>query len=120
MESAYVPYVSRPVLAVDGEDEPEISDGVIAAMVEETVTGLFRCEVTLVNYGTRPGSAVTPNYLYFDRTTLDFGKGITLKLGPDAEPLFEGRITALEADYPSGGSARLTLLAEDGDRKSGV
>lgn len=106
-------YISRVDLDVDGHAQPQLSQNVRAAFAEETSDGLFRCEITLNNFGaTASGQA---DYLYFERETFDFGKEIVLRLGPGdpREQVFAGRITALEADYPAGGGSQLVVLAED-------
>ena len=106
-------YTSRAHVEIDGQENAAISRDAIAALVEETVEGLYRCEITLTNFGTsRNGQS---DYLYFNRETLDFGKEISLRLGPGNPPeqVFTGFITALEAEYLDGGGARLRVLAED-------
>lgn len=106
-------YVSRPAIAVDGADEPRISLDILSALVEETAEGLYRCEITLNNYGsTDSGEA---DYRYFGRDTLDFGKPVELRMGPGDPPeaVFEGAITGLEATFPPDGMSRLVILAED-------
>ncbi|MBL8160918.1 MAG: phage late control D family protein, partial [Anaerolineae bacterium] len=106
-------YISRPDLSIDGQRDDDLSANVLAALVEETIDGLFRCELILNNFGA--GTSGKVDYLYLDRRTLDFGKRIALGLGPGTPPksVFEGRITALEGEYPYGGGARLIVLAED-------
>jgi hypothetical protein len=106
-------YISLPHVLIDGQADEALSANVLAALVEETVDGLFRCEIILNNFGALPSGEV--GYLYFDRRTLDFGKAIALGLGPGTPPksVFEGYITALEGEYPVGGGGRLIVLAED-------
>src|SRR4029077_14901009 len=53
----------------------------------------------------------TSDFLLFDRKTLDFGKELKITLGTTT--MFVGKITALEARYPEGGSPSLVALAED-------
>ena len=68
----------------------------------------YRCESTFGNWGPVGNSL---GYLYFDRQTLDFGKLFQVKL--NAIPLFDGRITALEAQFPESVTPEITVRAED-------
>jgi uncharacterized protein len=106
-------YVSRPFVLINGTVNEFVSQCVLAALVEETIDGLFRCEMVLNNFG--EGEASQFDYLFFKRDLLDFGNEIGLRLGPTSPPtkVFSGRITALEAEYPVGGGARIVVLAED-------
>lgn len=99
---------ARPVIALDGRDQPGLSDGLTRLAVSEDTEGLYRCEATFGNWGDVGGRA---DYLYFDRRTFDFGKGLRVTL--HGNTLFDGRITALEAQYQESGPRRLGVLAED-------
>ncbi len=55
---------------------PDMTRDGITALVEETTEGLFRCEVTFVNFGA--GDNGRPDYLYFGRDIIDFGKEISV------------------------------------------
>lgn len=77
-------------------------------LIAEDLNGLYRCEATFGNWGEVDGAS---NFLYFDRRSLDFGKAFKVKLGIDT--LFEGRISALEGNFPEGQSPEITVLAED-------
>lgn len=105
-------YVSRPVVLLDGQTNNALSTDILTLLVEETTEGLFRCEATFNNFGAHGSDA---DYLYFGRDILDFGKDFAIKLGPgdEARQVFKGRISALEAEYPSGGGGLLVALAED-------
>ncbi|HET6438803.1 MAG TPA: hypothetical protein VFG59_12115 [Anaeromyxobacter sp.] len=99
---------ARPTLTLGGKDSPELAERLLELSVEETTDGLSRCEARFGNWGAT-GSAV--GFLYFDRKTLDFGKA--LEVGYGGGTLFEGRITALEADFPEGAPPAISALAED-------
>jgi uncharacterized protein len=106
---------SRPTIAVDGLESPSLTGGQLRARVREDVHGLYDCELEFGNWGpahpARPASGEQPNFLLFDRRSLDFGK--ELRVSVAAEPIFTGRITGLEARYPAGGAPSLVALAED-------
>lgn len=99
---------ARPTIDVGGQHRAALEQGLLEMLVAEDVTGLYRCEARFGNWGEVNGSA---GFLYFDRAVLDFGKPFVVKLG-DA-PIFDGRIMGLEAEFPDGRGAELTVLAED-------
>ncbi len=99
---------ARPVVALDGREESALSDGLTTLAIAEDTAGLYRCEATFGNWGD-VGSR--PDYLYFDRRTIDFGKA--MKVTMHGHTLFDGRITALEAQYHDKGPRNLNVLAED-------
>jgi phage protein D len=105
-------YASTPTLKVDGAAKPALAVQLSSVFVEETTLGLFRCEATFTNWGTKGDHA---DFLFFDRQTLDFGKEFSVEFGPPGSqtPLFKGRITGLEAHYPKSSEPLLTVLAED-------
>ena len=105
-------YTARPAVQVDGQDAPDLSDGLLTLLVEETTAGLYRCEATFGNWGTGNGDV---DFLYFDRRLLDFGKpfGVTAGAGEGAREIFNGRIMALEAHYPQTRPPEIVVLAED-------
>jgi len=106
-------YTSRAHVLIDGQVHQAATRDAVAALVEETIEGLYRCEITLTNFGQTQDRRT--DYLYLGRDPLDFGKEIGLGLGPGDPPatVFTGRITALEAEYLEGSGARLRVLAED-------
>jgi uncharacterized protein len=99
---------ARPRLHVAGEHQPRLEQGLSRMEIVETIQGLYRCEAEFINSGE---GAPPPNFLYFDRALLDFGKPFAVKL--DADTLFEGRIMALEGHFPAGAPPMITVLAED-------
>lgn len=103
---------ARPDIRVNGEERPELTDGLLNLVVEERREGLYRCEATFGNWGTKNGSMA---YLYLDREVLEFGRPFSVLAGDgDAEAIvFEGRITGLEAQYPQDRPPEITVLAED-------
>lgn len=106
-------YASRPRLRLDGELMQELGDSLLQSLfVEESTVGLFRCEASFVNWGPKDGQV---GYLFFDRRTLDFGKTLAVEFGPPEEsgPIFAGRISGLEANFPSGRPPEFLVLAED-------
>jgi len=99
---------SRPTLAVDGTDSATLTGGLLRLRVRADVHGLSNCEAEFGNWGPHGDAS---DFLFFDRSLLDFGKELAVKIGTTA--LFSGRITALEARYPQGNTPSLVVLAED-------
>jgi phage protein D len=105
-------YASTPTLKVDGTANASLAVTLQSLLVEETTLGLFRCEATFSNWGTKDDHA---DFLLFDRRTLDFGKELSIEFGPPGSQsqVFKGRVAGMEAHYPSGSEPLLTVLAED-------
>lgn len=99
---------ARPRISLAGNDEPALAAGLITLLIVETTQGLYRCEATFGNWGEVDGA---PGFLYFDRRKIDFGKALQIK--KDDELLFDGRITAIEARFPSESPPEIVVLAED-------
>lgn len=99
---------ARPTFLVDGQNMATISDGLLGLLIVENSNGLYRCEALFGNWGSVNGGQ---GFLYFDRKVIDFGKSLTVKYGTDT--LFDGRITALEANFLEGRPPELNVLAED-------
>ncbi|HEX5749544.1 MAG TPA: contractile injection system protein, VgrG/Pvc8 family [Archangium sp.] len=99
---------SRPTFHVGGQEIATLGGGLLALTIEEDTGGLYRCEATFGNWGAVSGGI---GFLYFDRKTLDFGKGFQVRLGRDT--LFDGRISALEGRFQENGPPEVAVLAED-------
>src|SRR5438105_8014733 len=99
---------TRPTIAVGGQDDQSLSEGLVDLRIEENVDGLYHCEAAFGNWGPKDG---TTTFLYFDRSKLDFGKELKVKSGGDV--VFTGRVTGIEARYPEGSPPTVTVLAED-------
>lgn len=99
---------AQPTFKVDGQEQAALGLGLLELCIEETVQGLYRCEVMFGNLGPRDGGT---DFLYFDRKLIDFGKAFEVRLGTDT--LFEGRITALEGAFLESTPPALTVLVED-------
>lgn len=103
---------AEAALSVEGEPQPRLAAAVLSLTVVETTEGLSHCEMRLGNWGDR-GSG--PDYLYFDRDLLDFGKTLTITLGAGAEEarVFQGRMSALEGQFLTGEPPQILVLLED-------
>ena len=101
---------TQPTIEIAGQENAELSGGLIGLLIEETNCGLYRCEALFGNWGARSGGAA---FLYFDRRTLDFGKELKVRFGQTTA--FEGRVMGLEANFPEDGrgTPEINVLAED-------
>lgn len=93
---------------VEGREHAALIGGLLELVIHETSDGLYRCEALFNNWG--PTGSGT-GFLHFDRSVLDFGKRFEVQVSDNT--LFDGRITALEADFPAGGAPCLRIFAED-------
>jgi phage protein D len=100
--------IARPTINVGGQDSASLAQGLLSLLVAENTNGLYRCEAQFGNWGPTDNRL---GFLYFDRQTLDFGKAFKVKLG--TATIFDGRITAMEAQFPEGRPSELNVLAED-------
>jgi len=99
---------SRPSFVVGGQEEASLSQGLLTLSIEENVHGLYHCDARFGNWGPK-GSSI--DFLYFDRQKLDFGKAIQVML--DQDKMFDGRVSAIEADFPEGSPPEIGVLLED-------
>jgi phage protein D len=99
---------SRPTVVVNNEVNGPLGGGLLTLMIVENTNGLYRCEAKFGNWGEKNS---TTDFLYFDRTVLEFGKDFEIKLGNDS--IFKGKIMGLEGNFPEGQSPEISVLAED-------
>ena len=93
---------------VGGADQGPLSGSLLSLAIREDTQGLYRCEASFGNWGDVGG---TPGFLYFDGSTINFGKDFEVTYASDT--LFKGKIFAIEAHYPEGGPPAITVLVED-------
>ena len=99
---------SRPTVVVGSEANGPLGGGMLSMTIIENTNGLYRCEAKFGNWGEKNSST---DFLYFDRSVLDFGKDFEIKLGNDS--IFKGKIMGLEGNFPEGQSPEISVLAED-------
>ncbi|HEX6660514.1 MAG TPA: hypothetical protein VF067_01420 [Sphingomicrobium sp.] len=98
---------ARPTIEVDGKRNAVLEAALLSYELGDSLEAMARAELTFGNWG----GENEPGFQHFDRRTLEFGKSLKIKMNDGV--LFEGRITALGADYPEGAPPTITILAED-------
>jgi phage protein D len=98
---------ARPALEIGGERRTNLESALLSMTLTDAVDDMARAEFSFGNWG-GPDS---PGFQHFDRKILEFGKDVVVKLADDI--MFEGRITAIVADFPDGGPPTVGVLAED-------
>ena len=98
---------SRPSIEIDGKPQARLEAALVSYELADRIDSMARAELCFGNWG----GADHPGFQHFDRSTLEFGKALVVRQG-DAK-LFEGRITAIAADYPEGAPPQISVLAED-------
>src|SRR5258706_14684544 len=96
---------SRPSFFVGGREDTSLSQGLLTLCVSENVHGLYHCEARFGNWGPKGNSI---DFLYLDRKKLDFGKAVQVKL--DQDKMFDGRISAMEAEFAEGSPPEIAVL----------
>jgi phage protein D len=98
---------ARPSIEIEGQRDATLTAALLALDILDSEDGMARCELLFGNWG-GPDKA---GFQHFDRTRLEFGKAIQVKLANDS--LFEGRISAIHGQFPDGGPPRIGIYAED-------
>jgi phage protein D len=105
---AVLPYrPARPTLEIDGSRQERLESALLTMEIADSVDAIARAELVFGNWGGPDSSG----FQHFDRKTIEFGKSIVIKIAEST--LFEGRITAITADYPDGGPPTIGVLADD-------
>jgi uncharacterized protein len=99
---------SRPSFVLGGQEETSLGQGLLELNIMENVHGMYHCEARFGNWGPKANAV---DFLYFDRQKLDFGKALQVKL--DSDKMFDGRISAIEAEFKEGSPPEIAVLLED-------
>jgi len=106
-----VAYASTPRITLSGDLKPAVMADLLELEVNDHIHGFTSLRATFANWGfTGQGQGS----LYLDRSKFDFGAPITVGFGPDTGTvLFDGAISAINADFPAFGPGTVTVCAED-------
>jgi uncharacterized protein len=105
---------TTPVFDVEGEVKDELARDLVRLEVDETTAGLKTLTARLLAQGSRPGDP-DQGLLYLDGAMLDFGKKITVSIGPAdaARTIFEGLVSGLEVNFHEGRPPEVLVFCED-------
>jgi len=105
---------TAPIFKLDGEAHGDLARDLRRLEIEETTAGLKRLTARLVAQGA-PVEGAEQRLLYLDGATVDFGKRLQVVLGasPAAYEVFDGWISALEAQFREGREPEVQVCAED-------
>lgn len=107
-------FSTAPVFSVDGTVKGELARDLLRLEVEEDTAGLRTLMASFIAQGPQSGEAADVQ-LYLDGAVLDFGRRLSVSIGPPdgARRIFDGVISALEADFAGGRVPRVAVFAED-------
>jgi phage protein D len=106
-------YSAIPTVQVDGQLNDKVSAQLLEMKMCEHEAGMSNLELRFSNFGSFSGGLA--DQVFEDGTILKLGAGLIVYAGLVTSPteIFRGRITALEAIFPSEGPPELLVLAED-------
>jgi phage protein D len=105
---------AAPRISVGDEILPELTRDLVFLKVSEANDGLRKLEARLVAFG--PADGVDhDSLLYLDGNRFDFGSEIKVEIGTEEtrQTIFEGRISAISAEFEEGNEPEVILCAED-------
>jgi Bacteriophage probable baseplate hub protein len=100
--------ISRPSIYIGGQEDSGLAQALLQMAISESVHGLYHCEARFGNWGPKGNSI---GFMYFDRSKLDFGKPMQIKI--DQAKIFDGRISALEGNFAEARPPEIAVLLED-------
>lgn len=105
-------YSARPVVRFNGRDEDRVGDRLVSLKLEEQEGGLCSLELRFMNLMSNEDGSAEPAFPNDD--IIKLGAEVEVELGPseDNEPMFKGKVTAMEEIYGEEAPA-FVVLAED-------
>ena len=105
---------AAPIFLVDGERQGRLATSLVRLEIEEDVHGMKRLEARFTAWG-RERHQFDEEERYLDGRLFDFGARIEVTLGRPAEArtVFNGAISAIEAEYREGVEPEVVVFAED-------
>lgn len=106
-------YSAIPTVQVDGNLNDKVTAQLLGMKMCEHEGGMSNLELRFSNFGSFAGGLA--DQVFEDGTILKLGAALTVYAGLVTSPteIFRGKITALEAFFPSSGPPELMVLAED-------
>lgn len=106
-------YSARPTVRIDSEEYPKVSELILAMEMIEREGGMSALELRVSNVASDPAGSA--DLAFEDNKILKLGAKIQIYCGDETAPqeVFQGLITALEAEFPEQSPPELVVLAED-------
>lgn len=106
-------YSAIPTIQVDGQANDKVTAQLLAMDMREKEGGMSALELRFSNFGSFAGGL--GDLVFEDGAVLKLGAALQVYAGEVSSPteIFRGKITALEAVFPSEGPPDLVVLAED-------
>jgi len=106
-------YSAIPTVMVDGQFNDKVTAQLLSMRMHEHEAGMSDLELRFSNFGSFQGGLA--DQVFEDGTILKLGAALIVYAGDVSSPteIFRGKVTALEAIFPSNGPPELVLLAED-------
>src|SRR5207344_431566 len=106
-------FATSPTIEINGQSYPLVQTNLVVLRMREALGGLSSLELSLVDTVEDQGSS---HYAAGVGSPLVLGAGIRVFAGPHevgAPEIFDGQITAIEAEIREGQPPLFTVLAED-------
>lgn len=106
-------YAAVPTVQIDRQFYPKVKELIIGMEMVEQEGGMSALELRVSNIASDPQGGA--DLAFEDNAILKLGSAISIYAGDETAPqeIFQGTITALEADFPEEGPPELVVLAED-------
>lgn len=116
--SQHALYAARPVVRVNGQEQQLVNGLLLAMDLVEQEDGLAALELQFSNLASREDGSV--ELAFEDESVLKIGDRLTVYAGEEQAPteIFQGMVTALEAEFSEQSAPILIALAEDALQKS--
>ncbi len=106
-------YSAIPTIQVDGQFNDKVTEQLLAMKMCEHEAGMSDLELRFSNFGSFAQGLA--DQVFEDGSVLKLGASLVVYAGLVTSPteIFRGKITAIEASFPSNGPPELVALAED-------
>lgn len=106
-------YSARPTVRINQQEYPKVSELLLGMEMVEQEGGMSSLELRVSNVASDPQGGA--DLAFEDDQILKLGAAIALYSGDETAPreIFQGVITALEAEFPEQSPPELVVLAED-------
>ncbi|WP_088889349.1 phage late control D family protein [Leptolyngbya ohadii] len=106
-------YSARPTVRINQQEYPKVSELLIGMEMVEQEGGMSSLELRVSNVASNPQGGA--DLAFEDDQILKLGAAIAIYSGDENAPreIFQGIITALEAEFPEESPPELVVLAED-------